>query len=174
METLRQHRTLLLCEGILFLVLGLIAIIVPVVFTFGFELFIGWLLLIGGAMQGWRAIKTRHSPGFWASLAAAILAIIVGVLLIARPMEGVITLTILLTLFFLIEGISKIFMAFSMREYANWGWLLFSGLLALAMAAIIYFGWPGTAMWVLGLLVGINMLFFGYSLIILYSELGKP
>jgi len=172
-ETLRSNRSLLLFEGISFLVLGILAIALPGFFTFAFEQLLGWLFLFGGLIQAWRTFKTRHSPGTWASALAALLAIVVGFLLLSRPMTGVLTLTIILTISFLVEGILKIFMAASMREYINWGWLLLSGILALAMAAIIYSGWPGTALWVIGLLVGINMLFFGYSLIILYSALGK-
>lgn len=172
-ETLRSNRSLVLFEGIALLILGLLAIALPVLFTFGFEQLLGWLFLFAGIIQAYRTFKTRHSSGTWASALAALLAIAVGGLLLARPMEGVITLTILLTISFLLEGIIKIFMAASMREYVNWGWLLLSGILALAMAGIIYSGWPSTAMWVIGLLVGINMLFFGYALIILYSELGK-
>ena len=172
-ETLRSNRSLVLFEGIAFLVLGILAIALPGLFTFGFEQLLGWLFLFGGLIQAYRTFKTRHSPGTWASALAALLAIVVGFLLLAKPVQGVLTLTILLTIMFFLEGLFKIFMAASLRQYVNWGWLLLSGILSLAMAAIIYSGWPGTALWVIGLLVGINMLFFGYSLIILYSELGK-
>lgn len=173
METLKQNRSLVLFEGIALVVLGVLAIALPVLFTFGIEQFLGWLFLFSGIIQGYRAFKTRESPGFWASLASALLAIIVGGLLLWKPMAGVLSLTILLTIAFFFEGIIKTWLAFSLRDFPNWGWLLLSGILALAMAAIIYAGWPGTAMWVLGLLVGINLLFYGYALLILYSQLKK-
>ena len=173
METLHQNRSLVLFEGIALIILGLLAIGLPVLFTFGVEQFLGWLFLFSGIIQVFRAIKTRQSEGFWASLAAGILAIVVGGLLLANPTTGVFSLTILLTISFFLEGVIKTALAFSLRDFPNWGWMLVSGLLAFAMAAIIYAGWPGTAMWVLGLLVGINLLFYGYSLLILYAQLGK-
>lgn len=173
-ETLHRNRSLVLFEGIAFLILGLLAIALPQLFTFGFAQLLGWLFLFGGLIEAWRTFKTRHSPGTWASALTALLAVIVGFLLLARPLEAVLTLTILLTAMFLLEGIFKIFMAASLRQHLkNWGWILLSGVLSLAMAALIWSGWPSTAFWVIGLLVGINMLFFGYALIILYSELGK-
>ena len=172
-ETLRKNRSLVLFEGIAFLILGILAIALPGLFTFAFVKLLGWLFLFGGLIQAYRTFKTRHSSGTWASALSALLSIVVCFLLLSRPIQGALTLTILLTIMFFLEGIFKIFMAASLRQYINWGWVLLSGILSLAMAAIIYSGWPGTATWLIGLLVGINMLFFGYSLIILYSELGK-
>lgn len=173
METLRENRSLVLFEGIVFLILGVLAIALPVAFTFGIEQFLGWLFLIGGIVQAWRTFKTRDSSGVWASILAALLLIAVGIVLLAKPLAGVVTLTALLAIFFTIEGIFKIFMAASLRQYSNWGWLLFSGIIALILGGIIWSGFPGTALWVPGLLVGIDMLFFGYSLIILYAELKR-
>jgi uncharacterized membrane protein HdeD (DUF308 family) len=75
------------------------------------------------------------------------------------------TLTMLLTVFFAMEGIAKISLAFMMRPLARWSWVLFSGATSLLLAIIILMGWPGTALWVLGLLVGINMIFLGWTLL---------
>lgn len=173
MDVIQKNRGLLTFEGIVFLLLGIAAIAFPVIFTFGFEQLIGWLLVIGGIAQGIRVYQMWGTPGNFASLVNGVLSLIVGGLLLAYPMGGVLTLTLLLTVFFLIEGVFKIAFSISFTEYLNWGWLLISGILALVMAGIIWSGWPGTALWVLGLLVGINMIFFGASLLSLVFSARK-
>lgn len=171
MDFIKENRNLFIFEGIIFVLLGILAIAFPVVSTFGFELFLGWLFLIGGVVGLFRTLRMWNTPGTMAALLSAILAIIIGVLLLARPWQGVLTLTMLLTIFFFIEGIFKIAYSLSIRDFPNWGWLLFSGLIALAMGLIIVSGWPGTALWVIGLLVGIDLLFFGISLLsLVYSQ----
>lgn len=165
MDVIQKNRALITFEGIIFLLLGIAAIAFPVFFTFGLEQLIGWLFVIGGFAQGVRAFQMWGSPGNFASLVSGILSLVVGVLLLVYPLGGALTLTLLLTVFFFLEGVFKIAFSISYREYLNWGWLLLSGVLALIMAAIIWSGWPGTALWVLGLLVGINMIFFGASLL---------
>lgn len=165
MDIIRKNRTLFAIEGFLFIILGLLAIALPGISTLGVELMVGWLFLIGGLIQGVRTFKAHNLPGFYPSLLSATLSIFIGILLLAYPLTGVLTLTILLITFFLIEGIAKIALAFQLRDLDNWGWLAVSGALALILAAIIWSGWPGTAAWVIGLLVGINMLFFGFTLL---------
>lgn len=165
MEMIQKHRGFFIFEAIAFIILGILAVALPGVMTLGVELFIGWLFVLGGLVQGYRTLKSREAPGFWPSLISSILSIVIGVLLLAYPLTGVLTLTILLTVFFALEGIFKTILAFQIRPAQGWGWLLLSGLLALAMAIIIWSGWPGTAVWAIGLIVGINMLFFGSALL---------
>lgn len=167
MEWLQNHRYLLMFEGIIFTLLGLIAVALPGISTLSTELFIGWLLIFGGAVQLYRTVKSRHEPGFLGSLLMSLLYLMFGVLLIAFPVVGILSITLLLTFFFITEGIAKIILAFQLRPLPQWGWFLLNGLLALVMAYIIWSGWPGSAFWVLGLLVGINMIFFGISLLFL-------
>ena len=105
-------------------------------------------------------------PGFAWSLLTAVLAIVLGLILVLRPISGVLTLTIVLAAFFLIEGISAILLAIEHRRHLpSWGWVLFSGLIDLLLAFLIWDGWPSSAGWAIGLLVGINMVFVGLSLI---------
>lgn len=165
MDTIHRNWKLLLIEGILFVILGMMAVALPAIFTLSIELFIGWLLIFGGIFQGFRSLQARPFKGSYPSLIISILAIIVGILLIAYPLTGVLTLTLLLATYFLIEGIAKIVIAIQWKPSTNWGWLLVSGILSLLISLIIWGGYPGTATWALGLLVGINMIFFGWSLI---------
>lgn len=172
--TIQNTRTTFLVEGILFLILGLLAIIFPGISTLGFELFLGWLFLIGGLIQGYRAFKLRHSHRLFGPALNALISIVLGVLLILYPISGVISLTIVLAAFFVLEGIFKIVWGIQYRHLLrSWGWLVFSGIISLIMAFLIWSGWPTIAFWVIGLLVGINMLFFGVSLLGLAFSIPK-
>lgn len=173
MEVLSKNRGLLIFEGIVFILLGFLAVALPGISTLSTEIFIGWLLLIGGAVQAYRSFKARQGEGFIGSLLVSLMYIIFGILLLVYPIAGIISLTLVLTFFFIVEGISKIFLGFQMRANSLWGWFIFSGLISLAMAFIIFAGWPGTAFWVLGLLVGINMIFFGTTLLLFAYSIPK-
>src|SRR4029077_20869885 len=109
----------------------------------------------------------RTAPGFWWALISAIIAIAAGVVLLLWPRSGTITLTLVLIAFFVVEGIVTIMYAIEHRNQRTGqrGWMLLSGIIDLILAAIIFAGLPGTAVWALGLLVGINMLFGGAALI---------
>lgn len=175
MEWLQSNRNLLLFEGIIFALLGFLAVALPGISTLSTELFIGWLLVFGGIVQLYRTFKGRHEgPGFVGSLLTGFLYVIFGILLVLFPIGGIFSLTILLTLFFIAEGIAKIILGVQLRPSSTWGWFILNGVLALIMAFIIWAGWPGTAFWVLGLLLGINMIFFGISLIFLALGMPRP
>lgn len=173
MAQLQNHRFLMIFEGILFVILGFFAVVLPGISTLSTELFIGWLLVFGGSFQLYRTFKARHAPGFVGSLLSSTLYILFGLLLLLFPVAGILSLTAVLTIFFMAEGVAKIILSFQLRPFKKWGWLLLNGILALILAYIIWSGWPGTAYWVLGLLVGINMIFFGTSLIVLSLSLPK-
>ena len=162
---LQKHWKLFAAEGVFFIILGSIAVIIPQVFTVGIALFLGWLLLIGGIVQIVRAISMINMPGVSLWLFIGLLQAGVGYFLVADPTDGVMTLTMLLTIFFALEGITEIFLSLMMRPLARWGWVFFSGSTSLLLAIIVWAGWPGTALWVLGLLLGINMIFLGWSLL---------
>jgi uncharacterized membrane protein HdeD (DUF308 family) len=163
---IHAHWKLFLAEGIVMMVLGLLAIAVPEVATLAITLFIGWLFFIGGIFRTISVLQHRSMPGFAWSLLIAVLAILLGLILILRPIAGVLTLTIWLIVFFIIEGIAAIFLAIEHRRHLpSWGWVLLSGLVDLLLAYLIWDGWPSSAAWAIGLLVGINMVFVGLSLI---------
>ena len=109
----------------------------------------------------------RHAPGFWWSLISAALGVLVGGMLLARPVSGAFSLTLVLIAFFIIEGVASIMFALEhKRELSGrWGWMLASGIVDLILALMIFAGLPSTAAWAIGLLVGINMVFGGAALI---------
>jgi len=166
-RTLHEHWLMFLIEGILLVVLGVIAILVPVIATLWFTLVIGWLFLISGVVGLFTTFMARHAPGFWWSLLSAVLGIVAGILVLARPVIGAFSLTYLLIAFFTIEGVASIMYALEHKKELSgrWAWMLVSGIIDLILAVIILAGLPETATWALGLLVGINMLFGGSSMI---------
>lgn len=166
LTVIQAHRKLFLFEGILMLILGMLAVALPNIFTLEIELLLGWLFIIGGFFRAASLFSKRHMPARWWSLASAVLAVALGAILIARPLQGVITLTIVMTVFFMIEGVAAVFIALEYRRYLlNWSWTLLSGLINLGLAFLIWQGWPSSATWVIGLYVGINMVFLGVRLI---------
>jgi len=165
--SIREHWVLFLVEGIVLVVLGILAIVVPVIATLAVAIFLGWLFLISGIVGLVTTFMARQMPGFWWALLSAVLAIAAGLVLLAWPVSGAVSLTLLLIVFFTIEGVLTIMYAIEhKRELSGrWGWMLASGIIDLVLAAMILAGLPGTAAWALGLLVGINMLFGGASMI---------
>jgi uncharacterized membrane protein HdeD (DUF308 family) len=166
-RSLHAHWRLFLAEGIVLLILGLLAIIVPQIATIAVAVFIGWILLVSGAVGLLATFRMRTAPGFWWSLISAILGIVAGILLFRSPVSGALSLTVILTVFLVVEGIVSILFALEhKRELSGrWGAMLFSGLVDLFLAAIIIDGLPGTAAWAIGLLIGVNLVFGGVALI---------
>jgi len=175
-QSIREHWVLFLIEGIVLVVLGILAVIIPVVATIAVTIFLGWLFLISGAVGLVTTFWARHAPGFWWSLLSAVLAIAAGIVLLAWPISGAVSLTLLLIVFFTIEGVLTIMYALEHKKdlSGRWGWMLVSGIIDLILAAIILAGLPGTAAWALGLLVGINMLFGGAALIAMALHARSP
>ncbi|MBO4224556.1 MULTISPECIES: HdeD family acid-resistance protein [Bradyrhizobium] len=165
--TVKAHWKAFLFEGILLVVLGLAALIVPAFASLAVTIFLGWLFLISGIGGLIVTYWAREMPGFWWSLISAALAVLAGLILLARPMQGVLTLTIVVGAYFVAEGVATIMYALEHRREltGRWSWLLIAGLMDILIAFIIVAGLPGSAEWALGLLVGLNLLFGGASLI---------
>lgn len=164
--TIHAHWKLVLAQGIVMMVLGFLAVAEPNVATVAVGIFVGWLFFIGGIFRALSVWQSRGMPGFAWSMLTALLAIVLGLILIFRPLAGVLTLTMVLIAFFILEGVTAIVLAVQHREHLrSWGWVLFSGIVDLLLAFLIWDGWPSSADWAIGLLVGINMLFFGLSLV---------
>lgn len=166
-QSLHEHWVTFLVEGIVLLVLGAAAVVVPPLATLAVAIFLGWLLLISGIVGLITTFWMRNAPGFWWSLLSAVVAIVAGALLVGWPVSGAVSLTLLLTVFFVMEGVASIMFALDhKRELSGrWGMMVASGVVDLVLAGIIVAGLPGTAAWAIGLLVGINMMFGGVALI---------
>ena len=164
--TIHVHWRLFLAQGIVLIVLGLLAVALPNIATLAIEILVGWLFFVGGIFRAVSVWQSRRLPGFGWALLSAVLAVVLGLVLILQPLAGVLTLTMVLIAIFIVEGIAGIVVAIEFRQHLrSWGWVLFSGLIDLLLAWLIWQGWPSSAGWAIGLLVGINMLFFGLSLV---------
>lgn len=176
-EAMRAHWGLFLAEGIILVILGILAFLIPPLATLGFTIFVGWAFLISGVAGLVTTFMARQAPGFWWSLLSAAIAIGAGLVLLLRPVSGAVSLTLVLIAFFIVEGIASILYAMEHRQQLSgrWGWMLVSGIIDLILAGMVFAGLPGTAAWALGLLLGINMIFGGAALIgmALYAHSGK-
>lgn len=166
LTSVRKHWMLFLIEGIVLIALGVVAIVIPGTAALAVTILLGWLFLISGVLGLVTTFWMRQLPGFWWALLSALLAIVTGGALLWWPFGGVLSLTLGLAIFFIIEGAATIMYALDhRREYTGrWGWMLASGVVDLVLAILILAGFPGTATWAIGLLVGINMMMGGIAL----------
>ena len=166
---LRRHWGLFLFEGIVLVILGVLAVMAPAIASVAATLFFGWLLLISGIVGLFTTFRARQAPGFWWSLISAAAGIVAGVLLIGWPLIGRLSLTAVLIAFLFVEGVVSIMYALEHRNAltGRWGWMLASGILDVVLGVILFAGLPGTALWALGLLLGINLLFGGWAMIVM-------
>jgi uncharacterized membrane protein HdeD (DUF308 family) len=166
-KSLRDHWLWLLFEGIALIALGTLAAVVPSVSGLAVELLVGWLFLVVGGVCLITALFGRGLPGLPWSISSAILAIVTGGILIWWPLSGLVSLTLVLGVYFIFDGVASIMRALDHRASSSrsWGWLLAVGVLDLVIAAMLITGLPGTAAWAIGLLVGIELLFGGMALV---------
>jgi uncharacterized membrane protein HdeD (DUF308 family) len=166
-SSLHEHWVLFLVEGIVLVILGVAAIIIPPIATLAVAIFIGWLFLISGIVGLVTTFWMKNAPGFWWSLLSAVLGIVAGGVLLLWPVSGAVSLTLVLIVFFIVEGVATIMYALDhKRELSGqWGWMVASGVVDLVLAGIIFAGLPQSAAWAIGLLVGINLLFGGWAMV---------
>jgi uncharacterized membrane protein HdeD (DUF308 family) len=156
-----------LAVGIVLIVAGFAAVAFPFISTVAAKIMLGWLFLIGGVVMIVHAFQAPAWSGFLWNLLIGLLYAVAGAYLAFFPLTGLLTLAILLAALFFAEGIMEIIMAFRVRPHEGWGFLLLSGIAALAVGVLIFMDLPGSATWALGLLVGINLLFTGSSYVAL-------
>jgi uncharacterized membrane protein HdeD (DUF308 family) len=166
-DALKTHWKLFLFQGVVMIILGILAVAWPALATIAVDLYVGWLFLISGTVGLVAMFSARDVPAFFWTLLTAVLATAVGVLLIWKPVEGALSLTIVLTAFFIAEGIFQIVASFSYRDVmpGAWGWMLVSGISDLILAGILIVYWPVSAAWALGLLVGVNLITSGVAIV---------
>jgi uncharacterized membrane protein HdeD (DUF308 family) len=142
-------------------------IFLPLFATITITIILGWIFLASGIIGLLTTLGARGVPGFWWSLVSALIAIGAGIVLLVEPIAGALSLTLVLIVFFVIEGGASIMYALEHRRELSgrWEWMLFSGGVDLVLAGIIFAGLPATAGWAIGLLVGINMIMGGVALV---------
>jgi uncharacterized membrane protein HdeD (DUF308 family) len=163
-ETVRRYSLWYLVQGGLMALGGVLALVYPVLSSAAVIVLLGWILIITGIIQGISLIGARSVPHFWLQLVSVALSVIVGVLILRNPTAGLLTVTLLLVVFFMIEGISKVIFSLTIRPFPNWGWVLASGVLGILLSLFLWASLPITAVWLLGVLLGIQLISEGAAL----------
>jgi uncharacterized membrane protein HdeD (DUF308 family) len=157
--------------GALEIILGTIAIGASVVATVVTVVFFGWLLLIGGVLSAVHAFWRKRWRGFFLDLVTGVLYAVAGFLMVAEPLAAAASLTLLIAMLLLIGGIFRIVVALS-GHLEHWGWVLLNGVITAALGIMIWRQWPSSALWVIGMFIGIEMIFYGWSVVML-SLIGR-
>jgi uncharacterized membrane protein HdeD (DUF308 family) len=162
-----KHWIWYLFLGIVLLLGGCAAIAFPHVSTIAAKIALGWIFLVSGVVTILHAFSAGKWRGFLLNLLIGILYVAAGAYLAFLPLAGILTLTALVAALFLADGVLEVIMAVRIRSHRGWGWVLLSGLVAIAAGALLALQLPSSATWVLGVLVGIKMIFAGWSFIAL-------
>jgi uncharacterized membrane protein HdeD (DUF308 family) len=166
LDALRGNWMWFLVLGIALVVLGVILLGSPFLASLATALVLGWMLIIGGIFECVGSFWTREWSGFFLHLLSGILSVVVGLLLVRRPVAGLEVLTLLLACFLIVEGLFHMIAAFQVR-YTSWVWPFLSGLIDLVLGLMIWAQWPYSGLWVIGLFVGISLIFRGVSWVML-------
>jgi len=171
--TIRNHRGWFIGLGILLTLLGIVAIVFPYATTIAAKVAIGWLFLIGGIAEIVQSFSTKTWKAFFGNLLVGILYVLAGFWLAFFPLTGVLSLTLFLAFALILEGFLKLGMGFQIRQDTGWGWMVFSALMAILAGILLISGLPGTAVWAIGLLVGVNLLSAGVAYLMIGLTTGK-
>ena len=134
----------------------------PTLISVGLEIILGGLLIAAGIIQLVYSFKPNNTKDKLLAIVSGLLAVAVGVFMLALPFVGLALLTLMVAAFFLIEGILKIVAALKIKNEHHWGWMVVSGILSLLIAAIVIMGWPFTGVWFIGVLLGLNLIIVGF------------
>ena len=163
-DTVRRNSLLYLLQGILMVITGVLALIYPSLASVAIVRLLGWFLIASGIFQGFGLIGAREVPYFWMELLSAVLAIVIGVLLLRHTDAGLLLFSVLFLIYFMIEGLVKVIFAFIIRPFPNWGWVLASGLLGIVFALYLWANLSTVSDWMLGILLGVFLLVEGTAL----------
>ncbi len=163
-EKVKRHSFWYILQSVLMILGGILALVFPIISSVAIVIFLGWLLIFSGVLQAFSLIDVRHVPHFWLQLVSVVLSVLVGILFLRNPGAGLLTLTLLLIVFFMVEGISKIIFSLTIRPFPNWGWVFASGLVGILLAFYLWANTPVTAIWLLGVLLGIELISEGAAL----------
>jgi len=158
--------------GITLMVLGTLAVMYDVTATIASVVLFGWLLMVAGIMQIAHAFQVRAWSGFFLYLLDGILRATVGTLLVLYPGSGAQTLTLILSFYFIVGGVFKAIAATALR-FPSWGWTLASGVASVALGVLLAVHWPATGSWFIGFAVGLDMIFYGWALLMFAVAIKK-
>ena len=160
-DTIRKRSLLFLIQGAVMVLAGLVALIFPAFMSVGLLSLLGWLLILSGIVQVISLIGATQVPYFWLQLVTVTLEMLVGYLLVSNPAAGLVAVTFLMLVLFLVGGITRVVFALMIRPMNDWLWILASGLVAILCALVLFGSLPQAATWLLGFLLGIQLVALG-------------
>jgi uncharacterized membrane protein HdeD (DUF308 family) len=155
----------LLWIGLAMVVVGIAAILFPIVSTIVAALLVGWVFLFAGVLMTAGAFSIHGTGAFFGALLIGLLTLIAGLFLLFNPLAGALALTIMLGIVFLVQGAFELALAFEMRPHPRWVWMLLSGAVSVLLSVVIAIGLPGISLIALGIVLGINFLSTGLGYI---------
>lgn len=164
LDRLRHKWGWLLALGIVMVILGTIALFIIPYATIGTVMVLGWLLVVSGIFEGIHAFRVRSWGGLFLHLIGGVLGVLVGLLIVTHPVLGALGWTLLFASFFTVIGLFRTIAAIRLK-FPNWGWAVFDGLVTLGLGILLWISWPVSALWFLGLAVGISLILRGWSYI---------
>ncbi len=168
-ESVKGNATILFIMGIATVILGVLAMMCPMISGVAVSMLVGILLIAAGIARSIFAFKAESwGKGILAFLLGA-LTVIIGVVMVARPLLGLASITLVLAGYFFIDGIFEIFGSFKLKPTQGWGWMLFGGVVSVLLAILIMYQWPVSGAWAVGILVGVKLIFTGTAMTMLGS-----
>jgi uncharacterized membrane protein HdeD (DUF308 family) len=163
----RQEAGRFIWLGVALLVIGVAALVFPVVSTLAATFFVGWVLVLSGAATLFGAFSLRGAGPFFGALVLGLLSVAAGVFIFARPQIGELAITLSLGALFMLQGAFELVLAFELRSARGWLWMLASAVASIVLAIAILAGWPGTSMIALGIVLGVNFISSGLGYLML-------
>ena len=172
-QAVRQKRGWFIVLGIAMILVGSAAIISPHIATLSMKIFLGWFLIFGGIIQAVHAFRMKDWGGFFWGLLVGLLEFFAGLFLLVYPVAGIIALTIYVAVVFIVEGIIRSLLAFQLKPEAGWVWVLIGGIVSVILGVMLYAKLPSSAIWAVGLLVGLNIAMAGWTLLMIALAAGS-
>jgi uncharacterized membrane protein HdeD (DUF308 family) len=163
-----------LALGILLVIAGVVALVFPVIAAVTAAIYVGWFALIAGGIAIVIAVRTRTEPEFGWRLAVGVLYLAIGLMLVANPVAGAVSLALFVGALMAASGVVEIMLALRLKPHGGWGWLLANGILSIILAILIVIGWPLGSLVLIGYLVGFQIITCGIARIALGLAARKP
>src|SRR4029078_9648641 len=163
-DTVKRYSLWYLLQGILMVVAGILALFYHLSASVAFIVLLAWILIISGVVQGIGLVGAQQVPHFWLQLISVVLSVVVGLLLLRQPESGLVVFSVLLIVYFMVEGMAKVIFALTIRPFPNWGWLLGSRIVGILLAVYLWANLSVASGGLLGVLLGIQLLVEGAAL----------
>ncbi len=164
-NAVKKDSTTLVVLGILTVILGVLAMMTPLMTGVAVALILGFLLIGAGIMRTIFAFKCKSWGKGILVFVLGLLTLLVGIYMVVRPGLALATLTLVLAIYFFVDGIFEIIEAFDLKPLKGWGWMLFGGIVSVVLGIMIWRGWPEKSLLFVGILVGIKLIFAGWAMV---------